>query len=855
MFLAASGVACAASAGPRDLPSPDWRDQVVYFVMIDRFADGDARNNDQGAGEYDPADGRKFSGGDLAGIAAHAGYIRGLGATAVWITPPVANQWWNARVQYGGYHGYWATDFSAVDAHFGTLADYESLARTLHGDGLYLIQDVVVNHVADYFEYGKGWNPADPAAHVALTPDSRGLLAPVQAPFDRNDPRRERDRDAAIYHWTPSITDFNDPKQWLDFQLAGLDDLNTENAMVRDALRASYGRWIRDVGVDGFRVDTAFYVPADYFDDFLHADDAEHPGMERVAAQAGRKAFLSFGEGFALDQPYDDASMRRIAGYMTGKDGRELLPGMLDFPLYGSLAAAFARGGPTAELGWRIGARMRDYPRPWLMPTFVDNHDVERFLAGGNESGLKQALLALMTLPGIPVVYYGTEQGFTGQRAAMFARGVDSGGKDRFDANSPLYRYLQRAIALRRGDKVFSRGMPTVLAGNAAGPGALAWRMDYEGERAFVAFNTADTPALLDNLETGLPAGTRLQGAFAIDGVAPQLVADANGRIDVVLPPHAGFAWKAGADRVPPPASNASLSIDPLSATAYTGDVEVHGEARGVSRFELVLDGDLAHPVPVEPDRDGHWRTTLPSDDLVDPAIAHRLVAWSEETQVASPPREFHVARAWTPRADVADPAGDDAGPAGKYVYPNGADWRGHRPADLRRVRAWGSGGALKVELTLGEVMAQWNPANGFDHVAFTLFLQLPGRGDGATVMPFQNANVPEGMRWNLRLRASGWSNALFDARNASATNEGTAVSPAPGIAVDRARNTVAFSFPAAALGRPATLSGAKLYISTWDIGEGPRRLQQVADDNGFGGGDGARDPLVMDESAVVELR
>jgi hypothetical protein len=135
------------------MPSPDWRDQIIYFVMTDRFADGDPSNNDQGFDEYDPNDPRKYSGGDFAGLIEQLDYIQDLGATALWITPPVANQWWNPQVEFGGYHGYWTVDFGAVDAHLGSLEDYQALSRALHGRGMYLIQDVVANHVGDFFSY------------------------------------------------------------------------------------------------------------------------------------------------------------------------------------------------------------------------------------------------------------------------------------------------------------------------------------------------------------------------------------------------------------------------------------------------------------------------------------------------------------------------------------------------------------------------------------------------------------------------------------------------------------------------------------------------------------------------------
>ena len=135
------------------LPSPDWRDQVIYFVLTDRFADGDPSNNDQGAGEYNPAKSSHYSGGDLAGIQSKLDYIQNLGATALWLTPPVAQQWWSQKAQYGGYHGYWATDFTAVDPHYGDLASYQALANKLHQRKMYLIQDIVVNHTGNFFGF------------------------------------------------------------------------------------------------------------------------------------------------------------------------------------------------------------------------------------------------------------------------------------------------------------------------------------------------------------------------------------------------------------------------------------------------------------------------------------------------------------------------------------------------------------------------------------------------------------------------------------------------------------------------------------------------------------------------------
>ncbi|HVI57484.1 MAG TPA: alpha-amylase family glycosyl hydrolase [Luteimonas sp.] len=860
--LASLAATAAAPADVLHVPSPQWRDQVVYFVMTDRFEDGDPSNNDQGTGEYDPADGAKFSGGDLAGLARRLDYVQGLGATAVWITPPVANQWWNPRVQYGGYHGYWASDFTAVDPHLGDLDDYRALSRALHGRGMYLVQDVVLNHVGDWFSYPHGWKPGDPAEGFVLTPDGQGRTAPARAPFSRNDARDPAQRAEGVYHWTPDITDYDDPRQLSDWQLAGLDDLDTANPEVRRALRAAYGGWIRDVGVDAFRLDTAFYVPHADLRDFMQSRDPQAPGMVEAAAATGREDFLVFGEGFGIDRGCEDVQERRIEGYVRDDDG-PVLPGMLNFPLYGTLSEVFARGAPTARLGCRIRLAKQRHAHPELMPSFVDNHDVDRFLAGGSEAALKQALLAIMTLPGIPVVYYGTEQGFTGQRAAMFAGGFGSGGRDHFDTQAPLYRYLQGAIALRRGHRVFSRGTPTVLREDAAGAGALAYRMDGEGGAALVVFNTAGHEVLLDNLDTGLAPGSTLRGLFGIDGTPADVVVGRDGKVDLRLPARGGEAWqlvpmlaaRAMRPDLAPARPGPAISLSPVPAAPFDGDFEVTGRAEGVESFRLVVDGDLASAQVVRPAADGSWKATVDTSAMLDPGATHALVAWSDAPAVASERREFRVARPWTLLADVADPEGDDHGPLGRYRYPTDASWGANRQLDIERVRTWGAGGALKIELRMHAVTSQWSPPNGFDHVAFTVFLQLPERSSGVDAMPLQNATLPGGMHWQYRLRANGWSNALFAAEGASASAEGRAVSPGAGILVDREARTISFVIPARALDNPATLSGARLYVSTWDYDAAPRPLRPDGGTHAFGGGDGSRDPLVMDDTGVIVLR
>ncbi len=889
-----------ASDSKLHVVSPDWRDQVIYFAVTDRFADGDPRNNDQGAGEYAPGQRSRYQGGDLKGLTQRLDYIRGLGATALWITPPVANQWLNPSGDYAGYHGYWAENLLQVDKHLGTLADYQALSRSLHRRGMVLVQDIVPNHMGNYFTYRDRWVKDDPAQGWEAHDQTRPVPRPSQPPFDQNDPRDPKQRAAAIYHWTPDIRDYNDPVQEHSFQMGGLDDLNTENPVVRRALRRSFGHWIRQVGVDAFRVDTAFYVSPGYFADLLYSNDAEAPGVMHVARSTGRKAFHVFGEGFGIDKAGQDVQARKIEGYVTLapaqapqvgpvaanerrrglKPGQPLMPGMLNFPLYGALGEVFARGKPPAELADRIQRMMAVHRHPHLMPSFVDNHDVDRFLAGSSEAGLRQALLAMFTLPGIPVIYYGTEQGFREQRASMFAAGWGSGGRDRFDTGAPLYRAIAEMAALRKQHRVLSRGVPTVLHAQAAQPGALAWTMTAptgaaRGERMLVVFNTAGHESLVDKLPTGLAAGTALRGVYGLQGRPDDRRVDAHGRLTLVLPPFSAQVWRAAPASaghtaqlrsrpmqtgVGRPIAAAAPTLAALPAAVLQGDFDVEGgAASGQQTLKLVVDGDLGSAMVVTPDANGRWQARVDTASHIDPSVAHSLVAFDPATTAVSESRSFRVERAWQLQADVSDPAGDDTGPTGTYTYPTDPGWGARRQMDIRRVRVYTAGGALRVAVQTNELSRSWNPANGFDHVAFTIFVELPGQAEpGASVMPLQEGSLPQGLRWHRRLRAHGWSNALFSSQGASARDEGTPVSPGAQIAVDPARQEVEFTIAAAALGRLPSLSGARLWVTTWDYDGGYRALGTTAQAYSMGGAPAADQagaaPKVMDSSEIITL-
>ena len=494
---------------------------------------------------------------------------------------------------------------------------------------------------------------------------------------------------------------------------------------------------------------------------------------------------------------------------------------------------------------------MQVFSDPWRMPTFIDNHDVDRFLAGGDEVGLQQALLMLMTLPGIPVVWQGTEQGFTEQRASMFAGGFGSKGRDHFGATA-LSRWLQRTIAMRRGDTVFTRGTPTVLRANAAGPGILAYRMQHEGRTALVVFNTAAHVALLDAAETGLAPGTLLQpvGGVAVPTDAARVGTE--GRFSFEMPPRSAIAWVAKTDDVAPPGLGLRPpTIDALAAERVDGDFVVRGTSASREPLRIVVDDDLAQARVVRPDRDGRWEARIDTGAMVDPAVAHAVVAWDAAGGVASERRSFHVHRAWQRVANVTDPLGDDTGPTGQYTYPADAGYAKHQ-GDIMNVAVWTTGGALEVRVRTATVTTPWNPPNGFDHVAFNVYVEVPGAEGGARAMPLQFSELPDGMRWHYRVRAHGWSNAAFSATGASATEEGTPAAAAT-LRADAAERTVTFTIPAAALGHRRDLAGARVYVTTWDYDGGWRALAPVAAPNVFGGG-AAGDPRVLDAVGPIRL-
>ena len=845
--------ACSSKApGPLHVASPAWEEQVVYMVMTDRFANGDKTNDDQKKGEFDPADINKYSGGDLQGLIDKLDYIQGLGATAVWITPPVANLWWDPLQQSGGYHGYWARNLKKVDEHLGTLETYQALSAALHKRGMYLIQDVVPNHMGNFFTYAN-YDPADVTRTFTKNLNAVPGSKPEQPPFDQNDATDPAQRAANIYHWTPTIADYNDPIQELTYQISDLDDLNSENPVVRTALRDSYGYWIKEVGVDAFRVDTVKFVPHDFWNDFFYGTDAAAPGMMALAKATGQNQFFAFGEVYEIPPAFDSALEQKVASYL-GTTAKPELPALLGYPLYGDIGRVFAQGKPTASMTYRLG-KFTDpslYPNPNLTPTFVDNHDVQRFLSLGTPQGLAQALAFIFTIPGIPIVYYGTEQGFTETRAAMFAGGYQS-PVDRYNTSAALYGKIKKLADLRKSSKAFTHGDLQVVYDNTTGPGALAYRRSAAGETMLVLMNTAEENVLVSGLQTGLPAGTVLEVPYS-EKSPPAPTVGAGGKMQITLPARSVTIARATAQVVAPPLPAATIAVTTtLEGQTFANDVTVTGTVSPASnKLWMILDSYLEQAVVLTVAADGSFTTTLPVSNFPPGAQPHTVTFYAPDAQVATAPFHFTSNVACTPTViSVIDPAGDDKGPKGTYIYPQDVTF--HHQMDITKVELDVCKATMDLKITMADWSTVWNPPLKFDHVAFNIFFSVPGQ-PGLTALPLLNASMPAGFSWNFDQFSYGWQNALYGASGASATAYG-APAPAPTVSADPAAKTVTFTYLRKNFG-VATWSGIQVYVTTWDFDgiKGVFRPLSLAGGQWEMGGGQPTNPLVMDDVPPITI-
>ncbi len=588
--VAVGPIAAETPAAPAPIAERQLEDEIIYFVLPDRFENGDT-SNDRGGLKggafdhgFDPTHKGFYHGGDLKGLTAKLDYIQNMGVTAIWFAPIFKNKPVQGRPgeESAGYHGYWVTDFTSVDPHFGTNAEFKAFIDAAHRRGMKVYMDIITNHTADVIDYaegldsdyayrakgdypfsrrggtdGKAINPGfagddnpDPANWARLT-DASFAYTPVVHEAERNVKVPAWLNDVTLYHNRGNSHWIGESSVYGDF--SGLDDLATEHPRVVSGMIDIFGQWIDDYGIDGFRIDTAKHVNPEFWQAFV-------PAMQARAKAKGIDHFHIFGE-IAYEEP-----TATIAAQVMAESG---LPYALDMG-FAKAAQMVVSGKASPRLMVEFLQQDAIYPggakTALGLPTFLGNHDFGRFsmfvrsMSGSDDEATLLARVKLghammFLLRGVPTVYYGDEQGFISDgndqlaREDMFPSKVAayndnnlvgsnaSTAQSNFDPAHPLYRLVTELAAARSASPALRRGLSEVRAFEEAAPGLLAVeRHDPEsGQRVIAMFNTGAS-ALSRNVEVSY----RTTGVVPLLGHCPAALA-APGAVKVTLPAF-GFA-------------------------------------------------------------------------------------------------------------------------------------------------------------------------------------------------------------------------------------------------------------------------------------------------------------------------
>ena len=582
-LLAASALATAQPAPAQDFRARLPEDEVIYFLLPDRFDNGDTRNDRGGLRGgplqtgFDPTHKGFYHGGDLKGLVRRLDYLEGMGVTAIWFAPIFKNK----PVQGGkgqesaGYHGYWVTDFTRVDPHFGENDDFKAFVDAAHGRGMKVYMDIITNHTADVIKFaeceaagecpyrsiadypyqrrggvtGAPINPGFLGEHVRTAENFARLINPNYA-YTLSTDAKDRNvkipawlNDPLLYHNRGDTLFRGESNTLGDF--VGLDDLMTEHPRVVQGMIEVYGSWIDRFGIDGFRIDTARHVNPEFWQQFV-------PAMLERAKARGIPNFHIFGE-----VANDDFS----PGFLAKHTVEDKLPAVLDFAFKQAALRSLASGQPTEiwreflnqdvlYAGGKAAAKQ--------LPTFLGNHDQGRFafyVREGNKNATPEELLArvklghvlMFTWRGVPTVYYGDEQGFVGDggdqdsRETMFpsktAVYLDNkllgtartNAVENFDTAHPLYKLVAELARIRTGSEALRRGDSRLLAAEDT-PGLLAFSRRSQAEEVIVATNTSAQP-----ITRNLAIAADITGLASLSGACPAAPA-APGTVRITLP-------------------------------------------------------------------------------------------------------------------------------------------------------------------------------------------------------------------------------------------------------------------------------------------------------------------------------
>ena len=551
----------------------DWRDEVIYQLMVDRFANGDINN------DFNVDEGKlgRYQGGDYQGVIDKLDYLEALGITTLWISPVVRNVEEDAG--FASYHGYWTQDFLTVNPHFGDMASLRRLVDGAHARGMKVILDIVTHHVGQLFYYdingngqpdedvyGSGdaptggehsplwheseWDPDyDPRGIQSYTSLGEGGPAPVRwiymPEINRMPTLPAQFQNLDWYHQRGRVTTWDSMEQTVygDFP-GGLKDLATERDDVRAALIEVFQYWITAADFDGFRIDTLKHVEHEFWQRFC-------PAMRRYALDHGKEKFFMFGEAF-------DGRDDLIGSFTFNGEVDSAFYFSQKFQVYDGV---FKYGGATKAIEDLWTARQTNYadqphengigvPPQQVLVNFMDNHDVPRFLFPDNTvAALHSALFLLLTQDGIPCIYYGTEQQYAGGNDPTNREPLWWSG---YDQTNPTFKHIRALIDLRKQYAPLRRGDLTVTwstdhVADEQDAGIFAFERTYQGETVLVVVNSRDAAAETststlggNDMQTSFAPGTVLTNVFQDDDPNDSFTVDADGRVRVTLPARGG---------------------------------------------------------------------------------------------------------------------------------------------------------------------------------------------------------------------------------------------------------------------------------------------------------------------------
>ena len=408
---------------------------VLYLIMPDRFANGDPSNDNlvmKTTYKTDRNDPSARHGGDLAGIEKHLDYIEDLGVTAIWLNPVLEND-----MQGGSYHGYATTNYYRVDPRFGTNEDYVRLIDKTHAKGMRVVMDMIFNHCG--------------SDHIWMKD------VPSKDWFNNLDKYVETSHVKEVY-FDPYASEY-DTKRMVDgWFVPSMPDLNQRNPHVATYLIQNSIWWIEYSGVDGIRQDTYPYADYKMMVDWCNAIYREYPDYNIVG-----EAWMNQTMGTAFWQKDSKLNER----------GNTMLKSVMDFRLMGLSHSAFFGDAGGMQALYEHLAYDYAYADIYNVLRFLDNHDTDRFLPAMPEKldAFKQGIAFMLTIPGIPQFYYGTELLMNGtkQKGDGYIRLDVPGGwpgdavnqfeaSGRTDIQNEAWNYMQKLLKWRKGLEVIAKG-------------------------------------------------------------------------------------------------------------------------------------------------------------------------------------------------------------------------------------------------------------------------------------------------------------------------------------------------------------------------------------------------------------